>query len=697
MRCIVNKYAKSCANCTLKVAVAEGFAVCSDDNMWKTYCTTCCPIKKQEVNVRAEITENGDIYCPYSRENVAMLRSLPLARWNGQEKCWNVSLSPEHIQRVVEVCTRLGLKIDQSIIDKQKETVNTIISKIEPVVSRESLSGKQLLPFQIDGTAFLASKNRALLGDEMGTGKTVQTLCALDSSMGTIVVCPASLKYNWKKECAEWRPELSVRLIEGRGAFMMPKAGEVIIVNYDILPESFEEWSSHPDFQLVCDEVHACKSYKTKRHKAVKALANKATKVFGLTGTPLMNRPFDLFGVLSCLHLEKETFGSFGGFLRAFGGAKNRWGGYSFYGIAPEVPEKLRRVMLRRRREEVLPDLPKKSYTTLEVNGLSTELKVKMDKMGEDWLDIVEMGTLPPFEEFSALRASLAESRIPALLEIVAEHEEEEIPLVVFSAHKTPIEALGKREGWAIITGDVNPKQRQKIVEDFQDGKLKGIALTIQAGGTGLTLTHAWKTIFVDLDWTPALNAQAEDRTCRLGQTKPCEVVRLVSNHPLDIHINKLLASKIAMFHQAVDSFVEVKAVERKEVKGETEEEFNSRMEEAYRLSQEKAEKELAKLNPKLEGMAKVKVILESERKRCGGKIAEPVMTPKIEQQIKDGLEKMLQVCDGAVDKDYQGFNKPDALRSRFLYMAGLEEPETLLAAYYMLKRYPRQMRHLLD
>ena len=151
------------------------------------------------------------------------------------------------------------------------------------------------------------------------------------------------------------------------------------------------------------------------------------------------------------------------------------------------------------------------------------------------------------------------------------------------------------------------------------------------------------------------------------------------------------------MFHKAVDSFVEAKPVERKEVKGETEAEFNSRMEEAYRLSQEKAEKELAKLNPKLEGMAKVKVILESERKRCGGKITEPIMTPKIEQQIKDGLEKMLQVCDGAVDKDYQGFNKPDALRSRFLYMAGLEEPETLLAAYYMLKRYPRQMANLLD
>ena len=120
MRCITNRFAKNCFNCTRKVAAGEGFAV-ADENMWKTYCVTCCPIKKQEASVRAEITENGDVYCPYSRENVALLRSLPLARWNGQDKCWNVSLTPEHIQRVFEVCSRIGLKIHDSIVEKQKQ------------------------------------------------------------------------------------------------------------------------------------------------------------------------------------------------------------------------------------------------------------------------------------------------------------------------------------------------------------------------------------------------------------------------------------------------------------------------------------------------------------------------------------------------------------------------------------------------
>src|SRR5262245_21495662 len=166
--------------------------------------------------------------------------------------------------------------------------------------------------------------------------------------------------------------------------------------------------------------------------------------------------------------------------------------------------------MLRRRREEALPQLPAKQYRTVVV-GLDRLLGRDLDRLWEEWGRwFVARDELPPFEHFSEVRERLARSRIPAMLELVQEYEEQDVPLVVFSAHRAPVEALRGREGWAVITGETPPAERQAAVEAFQAGRLKGMGLTIQAGGTGLTLTHAWAALLVDLDWAPANNAQAE-------------------------------------------------------------------------------------------------------------------------------------------------------------------------------------------
>jgi hypothetical protein len=198
--------------------------------------------------------------------------------------------------------------------------------------------------------------------------------------------------------------------------------------------------------------------------------------------------------------------------------------------------------------------------------------------MWDEWGELIDgKKQLPPFEEFSSLRAALAESRIPALLEMVEDHEEQGVPLVVFSAHKAPVLACGEREGWEAITGDTSSKKRQEIVERFQAGKLKGLALTIRAGGVGLTLTHAWKAIFVDLDWVPSQNQQAEDRICRIGQLAAhCEIVRMVSDHVLDIHVLDLIGWKIAVIEAAIEKVIAGSPKQAQEV--ETAEQFEARM-----------------------------------------------------------------------------------------------------------------------
>jgi len=298
------------------------------------------------------------------------------------------------------------------------------------------------------------------------------------------------------------------------------------------------------------------KSNKAERSRATRQLAIRADRVWALTGTPLLTRAMDLWGILNNLNLAKEVF-SWPIFTKLFNGRKNRWGGWEFSLPGPEVAERLRRVMLRRLRDEVLPDLPDKLIKTVEVDGIGKGLERELDELWGEFQEQIEGGSLPPFERFSEIRAKLAESRIPALEEIVEDYEEEGVPLVVFSAHRAPVDHLSLRDGWRTITGDTPPHQRQLTVDAFQAGSLKGVALTIAAGGVGIT--KASHEIFTDLDWTPALNQQAEDRCARIGQTaQKINITRLVSKHPLDIHVSNLIAEKIALIDASIEAKAEV-------------------------------------------------------------------------------------------------------------------------------------------
>lgn len=685
IRTVPNRFSKKCCICEELVETSQGYA-CQSKEGWSTYCAKHVPVKIQPP--RAEITKDGEVFFPYDPNAVVLIKSLAGARFNSEGKFWTISIEPDNLDRAIDVAQSLGLKVAPELLRQNELTQRQTQEEIQ-----EDFAVEGLFPFQVEGSRFIATKKRCLLGDEMGTGKTIQTLATISKDVGTLVVCPASLKFNWREEANKWRPDLEVVVLKGRNSFRFPNVGEIVIVNYDILPQKIENKNTQP-FNLVCDEIHLCKNYKTKRTKAVTALSRIANKVVGLTGTPLMNRPFDLYGVLSAMQLEREVFGGWQGFLRAFGGYRSEWGGYEFSGPSPIVPELLRRVMLRRKREEVLPDLPKKSYSKIVVNGISKKLKNQLDSLYDEYGILINNNELPPFEEFAEIRAKLAESRTDAMIEIVESHEEEDIPLVVFSAHRYPIDELGKREGWATITGSTKPEHRQEIVNQFQSGKLKGVGLTISAGGVGLTLTKAWKAVFVDLDWTPALNAQAEDRICRIGQTKPCEIVRMVSDHVLDKHVNQLISEKIQLFNDAIDSSVSANKFEF--IEGETDEQFAERMsllqDELDSLEQNK--KETLEKENKEKAKNKVQQIIEREKNRSGSKeLKLPELTDVLIESIKQNLEKMLICCDGAKERDNMGFNKPDAMLSRWLYAAGLDEPDTLYAAYLMLLRYPRQVR----
>lgn len=483
------------------------------------------------------------------------------------------------------------LTVEATRVQTETNAASDRVAQTDAALAARGLS---LYPFQRDGVRWLAPRAKALLADQMGLGKTVQALIALPEDAGVVVVAPAAVKGVWAAEARRWRPEYAehITILQGRGSFRWPAAGEIVITNYDILPSEFP--APPAGVVLIADEAHALKSSKAQRTKKFRALADAVLangRVWLLTGTPLLNRPPELYAVLRAAKLDFDAFGPWTRFVRLFNGRKGYWGGYDWGSPSAAVPDLLRRVSLCRRRDEVLPDLPTKTWREIEVSidaateRVCDEALERLRALGIDLEAATSEALLHSdeaiaeakagaaeayyafgeevntrgigrvlFSELSRARAALATAKVPAMLEQVEAFEDAEEPVVVFSAHRAPVDVLAAREGWAAITGDTPAAERTAIVERFQAGEIRGLAATIQAAGVGLTLTRAHQCLFVDLGWTPALNAQAEDRLCRIGQTRGVVITRLIARHAVDSRVTELLAEKQALIERTVDA-----------------------------------------------------------------------------------------------------------------------------------------------
>lgn len=423
----------------------------------------------------------------------------------------------------------------------------------------------ELYPFQSDGVGYLWQNPSALLFDEMGLGKTVQALMAMEPGSPVLVVCPATAKSVWLKETALWRKDFDAEILS---EFRYPEPGEVVIINYERLLDAQElKTLPWPKTTLIFDEVHYLKNAKALRTRRGRALKNRIRKrhgcVWGLTGTPLMNKPQELWSLLVLLDLHKSAFGNFTNFAKLMGGERDEFG-WVFH--ADQVTEEgvsiIRSLTLRRERLEVLPDLPTKTYREWEVDPPHDEDLVR--QLGSIDMELLELALDDDepikLEEVALLsegRKALAAYKFAETLPLIMEYEAADEPLVVFSAHRAPVEALEKRKGWAAIHGKVKAEDRAQAIQDFQDGKLKGIAITIAAGGFGITLTRAHHVLFIDLDWVPANNLQAEDRVCRIGQDRGVIVTQVVCKHPVDAAVMNTLREKAKMVSATIGKLAE--------------------------------------------------------------------------------------------------------------------------------------------
>lgn len=743
IRVIKNRFPGKCAVTKRTVAEGEGYAVKRGNARWQTYCGDLEVLPEWLLNeikgasasapTVKRLNADGTITMPYDPNALELLRAMPGSKFDWNTKTRSVSTDPADLPRVLELAEKLGLEVAPEL---RTAACGTVTGTVDLDTYR-STSGHSPYDYQVDGIDFLTHRrgHGSMIADDMGLGKTAQVLLSLDedaSKVRAIVVAPAAVRFNWRDEVAEWRPDLKVTVLQGRKSFRWPEAGEVVITGYAILPNIGKSaksgWKvvgadatmqelvdSYPgNVTIAVDEAHRAKNGRTQRSKRLGGLCTLCDTVIGMTGTPLMNRAQDLFGVFASLNLSREVFGSFQTFKRLFNAVEGRYG-IEWGAPTPEVAERLRRVMIRRLKTEVLKDLPPKRYQSVVVETSKALLK-KLDAFGfsdriKEYEAAVAAGEevnvrsyLPGFEEFSKVRSELAMSRLPALLDMVADYEEADEPLVVFSAHKAPMKKVAEREGWGLITGDTAPEERQRLVKLFQSGGLKGLACTIIAAGVGLTMTRAKTVIFLDKDWTPANNAQAEDRVCRIGQQgEYCLYISLVSDHPLDQHVDSLLSDKKTLIESAIETeilFEETpvkasrKGLELSDAdRTKLDTELARDREERQNALLERMEAELAKLDrEQARERVKTKGWCGRLAARDGAGSPDIEMTEDLRSEVKSAVNYLASVCDGAVEKDGAGFNKPDAGIGRWLSAAGLDDDEIATAAYHLVFKYRNQL-----
>lgn len=437
-------------------------------------------------------------------------------------------------------------------------------------------AGKSYLGYQRAGVSFLLANENALLADEMGLGKTIQAIGLINACpdvISVIIVCPATLKANWRRELAAWLTVPMTVAVVGASAKVLPRAN-ILIVNYDILQR--HQW---PEVDLlILDEAHYIKSPLARRTK--KALAIRARRKIFLTGTPIESRPIDIYNLIHAL--DPRTWPSRAAFGMRY--CAGFWGpnGADYRGSSnlAELHDKLRSsVMLRRLKRDVLAELPAKRRQVVElpVDAKARTALVKEGKLRETIATALKIRagldeSLPEygaqvgqltrysqdaFESLALVRHETALAKADQCIEFIKDVLETEAKVVVFAWHRDVIEKIAAglgSYGPVTLTGDTPMDQREASVTRFQaDPECRVFIGNIKAAGVGITLTAASQVICVELDWVPGVMTQAEDRCHRLGQKDAVLVQHLVLEGSLDAHMAKVLVKKQDILDQALD------------------------------------------------------------------------------------------------------------------------------------------------
>lgn len=472
-------------------------------------------------------------------------------------------LDPEQWKKRVEIIARAS---------KKRQHLRTLTENITADVRFKG----NLLPFQKKGLDFLLkSDGCALVADEMGLGKTVEALAYLVTASDCfpcLIIAPLVTLVNWQREIEKFletssgKPFVVKKIRSGKkGDIMGQRTLDetngpplIYLINYDLVSKRRDDLAKIPFRTIISDECQHLRNPGSQKTIAVRELVDLQSVLhrIGLSGTPCYNHGIEIWSI--CDFINPGMLGTLSEFRNEFI--------YSFDPKGAIVEDKrgalyemlTENVMIRRRKIDVLTDLPDKIRYRQEIaidqEYYKTEMSKNLDKLHEkleaahartDFRAIAETSAYTEFKGSERMAAGMA--KVPYIVEFVNEMMENEEPVVIFchhlSVHAALKEKLAEFKPVEIIGGQ-SEMQRQLAIDQFQEGKTRLMVAGLRAGNVGISLTKASYVIFAELDWSPAIHRQAEDRLHRIGQKKTVFAYYLEGKGTLDEKIVGVLTDK---------------------------------------------------------------------------------------------------------------------------------------------------------
>jgi len=460
--------------------------------------------------------------------------------------------------------------------------------------------GLAYLPYQNAGIEFIMKRLYTLLADQPGLGKTMQAIGTMNEARArrTLIICPASLKKNWLKEVNKWntQDDFAISIVGNKWA-NTPS----IIINFEMLQKFKKELRETKWDLIIVDEEQNIVNLKAQRSQQVYGHGRKlkpleAYKYLWMTGTPILNKPIDLWAV--CRKFDRGGLGkNWEEFVYTYCDACETAFGLDYTGASnsKELQYKLRTTfMIRRTKRQVLKELPKKRRQVFElpkkgmVKIINEELAAHehnmalLEGLNEDYEEQERITPLEAmafvqekegstmaekvenlaesdkvmFESAGIMRKEIALAKLPMCIEYIKNLHEGVDKVIIFCHHKEV--AAGLREAFpnhACITGQTPVDKRQDEVDKFQDcEEITDFIGNLKAAGVGHTLTASHHVVFVEFNWVPADMVQAEDRADRIGQHFSVNCHYLVVEGSLEADMIGILIHKEEIIEETLDS-----------------------------------------------------------------------------------------------------------------------------------------------
>lgn len=432
-----------------------------------------------------------------------------------------------------------------------------------------------MYPYQKTGVAFNIAKQRTIIGDKPGLGKTVQSIATIiaGDAFPCLIICPSGLKENWKREWHKWSDKKAM-ILEDRIKTTFPRYWEhgmadVFIVNYESLTKYFvqqlpkrikgEPWTvkdvvfKDKNVQLfksvVVDESHRCKSFSTRQTKLTKGICAGKEYILLCTGTPVVNKPIDLLPQLGIIN-QLRIFGGYEQFIKRYCGGPNNASNLNELNCILKA-----NCFYQRTKEEVLKDLPSKVRQIVYCNITTRKEYLEAEKNLKRYLEQFEKADDARVQramqaeimvQMGVLKRISALGKLQEVFDYVDDILESGEKMVLFIHLKDVAQAVKSRyPGAVMVTGQENAEQKQHSVDSFQkDPNVKLIICSIKAAGVGITLTAASNVGFVEQSWTAADQEQCEDRCHRIGQKNSVNAIYFLGKNTIDEYIYSIINKK---------------------------------------------------------------------------------------------------------------------------------------------------------